>query len=76
MKTFLDEIRETAAFATHKKYRLPLKRLVVFSNQRGYVMIDQWEPLDVRQFRSTWPVSPPTAVRRMAIVFEYCVCNQ
>jgi hypothetical protein len=78
-KTFLDELRETAAFATHKKYRLFLNRLVVFSHQRGYVMIDQWEPLDVRQFRSTWPVSPPTAVRRMAMLkpfFEYCLSNQ
>jgi hypothetical protein len=40
-KTFLDELWETAAFATHKKYRLLLNRLVVFSNQRGYVMIDK-----------------------------------
>jgi integrase len=79
VKLFLDELQETAAFATHKKYRLLLKRLVVFSSQRGYVMIDQWEPLDVRQFRSTWPVSPATAVRRMAMLkpfFEYCVSNK
>jgi hypothetical protein len=26
---------------------------VKFSEERGYVMIDQWEPIDVRQFRST-----------------------
>ncbi len=78
-KNFLDELRETAAFATHKKYRLFLNRLVVFSHQRGYVMLDQWEPLDVRQFRSTWPVSPATAVRRMAMLkpfFEYCLSNR
>lgn len=56
-----------------------LKRLVAFSQNKGYVMIDQWEPLDVRQFRSTWPVSPQTAVRRMAMLkpfFEYCVSNK
>jgi integrase len=78
-KLFLDELAETAAFATHKKYRLLLKRLVAFSQNKGYVMIDQWEPLDVRQFRSTWPVSPQTAVRRMAMLkpfFEYCVSNK
>jgi len=78
-KAFLDELRETAAFATHKKYRLLMARLNKFSEQRGYVMIDQWEPLDVRQFRSTWPVSPQTAVRRMAMLkpfFEYCVSNK
>jgi len=78
-KTFLDELQETAAFATHKKYRLLMARLKKFSEQRGYVMIDQWEPIDVRQFRSTWPLSPQTAVRRMAMLkpfFEYCVSNK
>jgi integrase len=78
-KTFLDELQETAAFATHKKYRLLMARLNEFSEQRGYVMIDQWEPIDVREFRSTWPLSPQTAVRRMAMLkpfFEYCVSNK
>lgn len=77
-KAFLDEMEETAAYATHKKYRLLMARFIRFSEQRGYVMIDQWEPMDVRQFRSTWPVSPQTAVRRMAMLkpfFEYCVSN-
>jgi integrase len=56
-----------------------MARLNRFSEERGYVTIDQWEPLDVRQFRSTWPVSPQTAVRRMAMLkpfFEYCVSNK
>lgn len=78
-KTFLDELQETAAFATHKKYRLLMARLNKFSEQRGYVMIDQWEPIDIRQFRSTWPLSPQTAVRRMAMLkpfFDYCVSNK
>jgi integrase len=78
-KLFLGELAETAAFATHKKYRLLMARLVKFSEQRGFVYIDQWEPLDVRQFRSTWPVSPQTGVRRMAMMkpfFEYCVSNK
>jgi integrase len=78
-KSFLAELQETAAFATHKKYRLLMARFVKFSEQRGYAMIDQWEPIDVRQFRSTWPVSPQTAVRRMAMMkpfFEYCVSNK
>ena len=42
-KDFLAELQETAAIATHKKYRLLLKRLCEFSENRGYVMIDQWE---------------------------------
>jgi len=78
-KLFLDELAETAAFATHKKYRLLMARFEKFSETRGYVMIDQWQPIDIRQFRSTWPVSPQTAVRRMAMMkpfFEYCLSNK
>ncbi|PYR95719.1 MAG: hypothetical protein DMG16_29780 [Acidobacteria bacterium] len=78
-KTFLDELREHAAAATHKKYRLLLNRFKAFSEQRGYVMIDQWEPLDVREFRSSWKVSPGTAVRNMAMLkpfFEWCLNNE
>jgi integrase len=79
VKLFLSELQETAAFATHKKYRLVLKSLEKFSLERGYIFIDQGEPFDVRQFRSTWPVSPQTAVRRMAMLkpfFEYCLSNK
>lgn len=78
-KIFLDELAESAAPATHKKYRLLLKRFEAFSLQKGYAAIDQWEPLDVRQFRSTWLVSPATAVRRMAELksfFEYALSNK
>jgi hypothetical protein len=78
-KAFLAELRETAAFATHKKYRLLLKRFEEFSDRLGYVMTDQWEPADVRQFRSASGVSPATAVRRMAMLkpfFEYCLTNE
>jgi len=51
-------LHKTAAFATHKKYRLLTARLNRFSEDRGYAMIDRWEPLDVHQFRSTWLVAP------------------
>ena len=76
---FLAEQAETAAPATQKKYRLLLKRFVEFSDEHGYVMIHQWDPTDVRQFRSTWSVSAPTAARRMSMLkpfFEYCVSNE
>lgn len=45
------------------------------SNTRGYAAIDQWKPLDVREFRSSWPVSAHTAAPRMSSVrsfFEFC----
>ena len=71
VKTFLAELHETLAFATHKKYRLPLKRFVAFSEKRGYVMMDQWEPSDVREFRTSWGVSPQTAGHNLSMVKPY-----
>ena len=76
---FLAELQETAAFATHKKYRLLLTKFKEFSTQRGYVMVDQWEPTDVRDFRTSWAINPQTGARRMAMLkpfFEYCVANE
>jgi integrase len=52
---------------------------MAFSDHRGFVMIDQWGPIDVREFRSSWPVSPQTAVKKMSTVktfFEFCVSNE
>jgi hypothetical protein len=79
VKSFLAELHETAAFATHKKYRLLLNKFQAFSEKRGYAMIDQWEPIDVREFRSSWAVSPQTAGRNMSMMkpfFEYCLANE
>jgi site-specific recombinase XerD len=79
VKLFLGEIQETAAFTTHKKYRLLLAKLIGFSAQRGYVMVDQWEPADVREFRSSWGIEPRSAVRKMSLLkpfFEYCCSPQ
>jgi integrase len=79
VKTFLAELQETIAAGTHKKYRLLLTKLKEFSEQRGYIMIDQWEPMDVRDFRTSWAINPRTGARRMAMLkpfFEYCVSNE
>jgi integrase/recombinase XerD len=79
VKAFLAEFGEHAAFATQKKYRLMLKKLKSFSDDRGYIKIDQWGPADVREFRSSWNVSARTAPRRMSMVrsfFEYCHSNE
>ena len=78
-KAFLAELQETAAFATHKKYRLLLTKMVEFSEKRGYIMIDQWEPPDVREFRTSWAINPQTGARRMSMLkpfFKYCVTNE
>src|SRR6266853_1587554 len=79
VKVFLAELQETIAPSTHKKYRLLLTKLKEFSASRGYVMIDQWETSDVREFRTSWAINPRTGARRMAMLkpfFEYCVSNE
>ena len=79
IKTYLAEFGEHAALATQKKYRLMLNKLKSFSDERGYIMIEQWGPSDIREFRSSWNVSARTAPRRMSMVrsfFEYCHSNE
>jgi len=76
---FTAEFEQYAAEATRKKYKRLLKRLQNFSDARGYAAIDQWTPLDVREFRSSWPVHPRTAARNMSSVksfFEFCRSNE
>lgn len=67
-EAFVTELAETAAFSTLKKYKLFLKQLQAFSDKKGYVVLEQWQPIDVREFRTTWNVSPQTAARRMSIL--------
>ena len=65
--------------STQKNYRLLLAKLKAFSDHRGFVMLDQWGPIDVREFRTGWAVSPQTAVKNMSTVksfFEFCVSNE
>ena len=52
-KVFMDELKETAAIATQKKYRLMSTHLKDFASSRGYIMLDQIETEDIRAFRST-----------------------
>jgi integrase len=78
IKAFTAEFEEHAASGTQKKYRLLLRKLKAFADTKGYVMLDQWTPIDVREMRSVWSVSPQTAAKNMSTVkafFEYCVGN-
>lgn len=79
VKTFTAEFEEHAASNTQKKYRLLLAKLKAFGDKRGYIRLDQWTPIDVREMRSAWSVSPQTAAKNMSTVkafFEYCVANE
>jgi integrase len=79
IKAFTAEFEEYAAPATQRKYKRLLRQFQSFSDARGYAAVDQWNPIDVREFRSSWPVSPRTAARNMSVVksfLEYCRANE
>lgn len=70
---------EHAAPNTQKKDGLLLKKVRAFSEGRGYVMLDQWGPIDVREFRSSRSVKPQTAAKNMSTIkafFEFCLSNE
>jgi integrase len=68
-----------AAHNTRRTYGYLLSKLKEFSKIRGYVLIDQWQPVDVREFRASWSVSTRTAAKTMSTVrtfFEFCLANE
>jgi len=76
---FAAEYEQTAAINTQKKYRLLMAKLKAFAAERGYVAIDQWKPIDVRDFRLSWKVSPRSAAKGMTTIktfFEFCLANE
>jgi len=78
IQAFTAEYQEHAP-NTRKNYRLLLAEMKAFSDHRGFIMLDQWGPIDVREFRSSWPVSPQTAAKKMSTVktfFEFCLSNE
>jgi integrase len=79
VKAFLNEHAEHSSPGTCKKYTLLLNKLTEFSSHKGYVMIDQLGPADLRNCRSSWEVSPQTANKDMGILksfFGFCVSNE
>jgi integrase len=79
VERFLRELSSHTAPNTQKKYRLLMKKLEAFAAHRGFVMIDQWTPSDVREFRAGWQVSLQTAAKNMSTIkafFEFCVANE
>src|ERR1035441_4279134 len=78
IQAFTAEFQGQAA-NTQKNYRLLLGKLKAFADSKGYVMLDQWGPIDIREFRASWSVSPQTAAKNMSTVksfFEFCVSNE
>jgi integrase len=60
-------------------YGYIMKRFTGFSESKGYVLLDQWGPIDVREFRASWNVAANTATKNMTILksfFEFAVSNE
>ncbi len=76
---FTAEFEEHTAPNTQRNYKFVLKQFRGFSDAKGYAAIDQWTPIDVREFRATWGVLPSTAAKNMSVVkafFEFCHANE
>ena len=79
VEAFLGEHSEISAPNTQKNYRLLLNKLKGYSAQKGYVLIEQWTPIDVREFRASWAVSRITTSKNMTVVksfFEFALINE
>jgi hypothetical protein len=73
------EFEEHTAPNTQRNYKFVLKQLRGSSDAKGYAAIDQWTPIDVREFRASWGVLPSTAAKNMSVVkafFEFCHANE
>jgi integrase len=77
-KAFLEE-HKGSAINTQRKYGFIMDKLKTYSAHKGYTRIEQWGPVDVREFRDSWKIAVQTANRDMSIVrsfFELCLCNE
>jgi integrase len=77
----MKEHRDTgSARGTVRKYGYLTQRLVSYSDNLGLVYVSDWNhPSMVRDFRSSWGVSPVTASKHLGIYkafFEFCVENE
>lgn len=79
VKAFLAAHAESSAPTTQRMYRYMMNRFTKFCELKGYVLLDQWGPIDVREFRASWEVAPNTATKNMTILksfFEFAVSNE
>jgi integrase len=76
---FLSDHAAALSVNTQKKYNQIVGNLQQFVAEKGYVLLEQFGPTDVREFRATWDVSPLTSSKNMSVVkafFEFAVSNE
>jgi integrase len=67
------------ARSTIRAYRYQLDDFLKYSQTLGYVYIDQWQPSDLRAFRSSWEVKLSTSTKRMGTLkafFSFAESNR
>lgn len=65
VSAFIREREEVSALNTLRKNRFVLNGLKSHSESKGYVLVEQWTPMDVRELRTAWRVAPNTAAKYM-----------
>lgn len=79
VKNFLAEHEGESAVSTVRDYRYLLNHFKAASIQRGFVVLEQWGPAEIREYRKSWNVAANTAGKKMAILktfFEFCLSNE
>ena len=54
---FLAEREVSGAPNTYRKALYLMNAVKTYSEKKGYIMVEQWTTLDVREFRSSWDVA-------------------
>jgi len=78
-KAFLAEREEILSANTYRKNDYVLNSVQNYAASKGYVLLAQWAPIDVRELRTSWRVAPNTAAKYMEIVkslFSFGVANK
>ena len=79
IRAYMAEVATYGSANTLKIYGNITRKLIAFAADRGYVMLDQFGPNDIREFRASWSVSPQTAAKNLSTVktfFEFCLPNE
>ena len=64
---------------TIQQYEYTMEKVRAYSIYKGYTLIEQWGPVDIRECRNTWGVAVSTGNNYMSIVralFAFCLSNE
>jgi integrase len=68
-----------AAANTLRRYGYILDKLRAWSTHKGYVLVQQWTPVDVRECRDSWHCGVRSSNSQMTVIrsfFTFCLANE